>query len=216
MTKWLARCGIIAALCLLTAQTAGAVECRLGPDGSITTWLVAPTLPLDPDAGFAKDLLPKGAGEASGFQRAEGAGPVKWRAMAFNDGIVNLYARCLRGSESVIYAACELRAREGGEYDLFATFYANGAVWLDGKPVIESAKMPGRLVRDSAKITLEKGKTHHLLLKLKSTMMILIRTPPPSPPPSTLGTPITPRTPCHSPTLTGSPMKDPPPTIIGS
>ena len=168
MTKWFARCGIIAALCLLNVQTAGAVECRLGPDGSITTWLVAPTLPLDPDAGFAKDLLPKGAGEASGFQRAEGAGPVKWRAMAFSDGIANLYSRCLKGSESVIYAACELRARKGGEYDLFATFYANGAVWLDGKPVIKPAEIPGRLVRDSAKITLEKGKTHHLLLKLRS------------------------------------------------
>ena len=168
MTKWLARCGIIAALCLLSAQPADAVECRLAPDGSVTTWLIAPAFPLDPDAGFAKDLLPKASGEASGFRRAEGAGPVKWRATAFSDGIANLYSHCLKGNESVIYAACELRAREGGEYELFATFYANGAVWLDGKPIILPAKTPGRLVRDSAKITLEKGKTHHLLLKLGS------------------------------------------------
>ena len=151
-----------------TAGVAGAVECRLGPDGSITTWLIAPAFPLDPDAGFAKDLLPKAAGEASGFRRAEGAGPVTWRAAAFNHGIANLYSYCLTGQKSVIYAACELRAREGGEYELFATFYAKGAVWLDGKPVFKPDEAAGPLARDSAKITLEKGKTHHLLLKIGS------------------------------------------------
>jgi len=168
MTKWLVRGGAVAALCLLAAGTAHAVECRLAPDGSITTWLIAPAFPLDPDAGFAKDLLPKAAGETSGFRRAEGAGPVKWRGAAFNDTIVNLYAHCLKRGKSVIYAACELRAREAGTYDLFATFYAKGAAWLDGKPVFKPDEGDGPLIRASAKITLEKGRTHHLLLKLRS------------------------------------------------
>ena len=167
MTKWLVRGGAVAALCLLAAG-ADAVECRLAPDGSITTWLIAPAFPLDPDAGFTKDLLPKATGETSGFRRAEGAGPVKWRGAAFNDTIINLYAHCLKRGKSVIYAACELRAREAGTYDLFATFYAKGAAWLDGKPVFKPDEGDAPLIRASAKITLEKGRTHHLLLKLRS------------------------------------------------
>ena len=170
MTKWLVRGGIVAAFCLLSIQTAGAVECRLSPDGAITTWLVAPAYPYDPDAGFEKDLLPKKMGETSGFRRAEGGGPVKWRGTAFNNSIVNLHPHCLKQGESVIYAACELRAREAGTYDLFATFYAKGAAWLDGKPVFGKDDDPlAMVIRKTAKIKLEKGKAHHLLLKVASS-----------------------------------------------
>ncbi|MFH1732377.1 MAG: prolyl oligopeptidase family serine peptidase [Planctomycetota bacterium] len=169
MTKWLVRGGMVAALCLLSIQTASAVECRLSPDGAITTWLIAPVFPYDPDAGFEKDLLPKKMGETSGFRRAEGGGPVEWRGRAFNDSFVNLHPHCLKRGESVIYAACELRAREAGTYDLFATFYAKGAAWLDGKRVFEEGEDDPLLVRKTAKVKLEKGKAHHLLLKVASS-----------------------------------------------
>ena len=52
---------IAGALILLALQAAHAVECRLAPDGSITTWLVSPPFAFDDEAGFEKDFLPRWA-----------------------------------------------------------------------------------------------------------------------------------------------------------
>ena len=160
-----------AALFLLVSWSgvAFAVECRLAPDGSITTWLVAPAYQLDTDAGFDKDVLPEGMGEASGFRRVEGAGPVGWRGLAFNSPVMWFEPWCLKRGSSVVYAACELRARKAGDYTLTAQYWAKLAVWLDGKRVLEDAEDDtGALPARSGTITLEAGRTHHLLVKIGS------------------------------------------------
>jgi len=157
-----------AAFLLLGLRGAEAVECRLSPDGSVTTWLLSPAFPLEDQSDFTKDFLPKDMGETSGFRHAEGAGPVKWQGHAFNSAVVTLSAYCRERGDSVIYAACELRARETATYEVFATIGANGAIWLDGKPVLEPAADNRPHVQKPVKLNLEKGKSHQLLLKVVS------------------------------------------------
>jgi len=158
----------------VSASGARAVECRLGDDGSISIWLLSPPFPLDAKAGFAKDLLPPKRGEASAVRRMESPGQVprgwvKWRGEAFSAGHLDVSRRCLKRGESVFYAACELRARRTGVYSLNAVFWSRLAVWLDGKRVLEGAGENGLVVpRKSVQVKLERGKLHHLLVKLGS------------------------------------------------
>jgi hypothetical protein len=152
------------------AAPAIGIECSLGPDGAVTTWLVSPARPLDPDAGFSRDLLPERQGEASGARRAEAAGKAGWRARAFHSGYLQLSPDCLRRGESVFYLACELRAARTGPVRLQAAYWARMAAWLDGKPVLkdDGGAEPVVFPRGSAELKLERGKTHHLLVKLGS------------------------------------------------
>jgi len=159
----------------MSASSARAVECRLGDDGSIAIWLLSPPFPLDTRAGFAKDLLPPKRGETSAVRRMERPGPVpkgwvKWRGEAFSAGHLDVSRRCLKRGESVFYAACELQARQAGTYLLNAAYWSQLAVWLDGKRVLEGAGDNDLLVpRKSVQVKLERGKPHHLLVKLGSS-----------------------------------------------
>jgi len=148
---------------------AAAVECRLAPDGTITTWLLAGPYPLDLKAGFDKDLLPDKLAETSAFQRIEGAGPVAWRGRAVKGAYVDLSTFCRPRGESVFYLACELKARKGATYRLTAEYWRHLSVWLDGKRVVHRTAEDALLVSQAAAdLPLTRGRTHHLLVKVGS------------------------------------------------
>ncbi|MFO7898801.1 MAG: alpha/beta hydrolase-fold protein, partial [Planctomycetota bacterium] len=165
-------CGILcaAALVVALAGESAAVECRLAPNGSITTWLVTPPFRFDHRAGFEKDLLPANMGERTGLRRSEGPGKVAWRGMSAGRSFVELSERCRDRGESVFYAACELRATAPGTYILEAAFWARLAIWLDGRPLVsdEAGKEDAVFARCQAKVKLPDRRPRHLLVKLGS------------------------------------------------
>ena len=185
-----------AALPVLFAPSARAMDCRLAPDGTITTWLVAPPVASDPKEDFAKlpdwaaDAVPAeavtgagGASKASGDvpvpvpvpepakQAGKGVTVPRFQARAWNTKFVDLSDRTLPRGDSVFYLACELRADKSGPHTLHVLYWSQIAVWLDGKPVVTGGADRGSnllVPRETVEIRLDAGKTHRLLVKLRS------------------------------------------------
>ncbi|MFP4055789.1 MAG: prolyl oligopeptidase family serine peptidase [Candidatus Brocadiia bacterium] len=148
--------------------------CAPSPSGAVTTWLVAGPMKFLRAEDFAQDFLAGTGGEAGARPRGgEVAHPgegVAWRPQVFPSAAVNLREQCLPLGHSAFYLAAVLVPRRDFEATLYFSHTGHAQAWVDGEELFRSKPDPYALEPPVVrrKLSLEKGRRAHLLVKVGS------------------------------------------------